>query len=188
MSDSNYCLSLHQFILNSSILKLVIKMIKKHFLITLAVVIIALLTLSFVQQATVKKYKCLIQLTNYKGEGAYIVVSLINPEGKYEQTLQILGDDPEWYDDLTQWWKFYGKRQTIDGITGATISGGERAIKILTIDDSKLNKGYKIRFETAVEDEYYYAKDAEVEFKTENLNTKIEGKGYIRYVRLMPND
>ena len=161
---------------------------KKHFLITLAVGIIALFTLSFVQQATVKKYKCLIQLTNYKGEGAYIVVSLINPEGKYEQTLQILGDDPEWYDDLTQWWKFYGKRQTIDGITGATISGGERAVKILTIDDSKLNKGYKIRFETAVEDEYYYAKDAEVEFKTENLNTKIEGKGYIRYVRLMPND
>ena len=40
---------------------------------------------------------------------------------------------------------------------------------------------------TAVEDDYYYAKDAEIELKKENLNTKVEGKGYIRYVRLMPN-
>ena len=160
----------------------------KKRLLLMVTLVVALFTVSFVaQQATAKKYKCLIQLTNYKGEGAYIVVSLINPQGKYEQTLQVLGDDPEWYDDLTEWWKFYGKRQTIDGITGATISGGERAVKVLTLDESKFDKGYKIRFETAVEDEYYYAKDAEIDLKTENLNTKIDGKGYIRYVRLMPN-
>lgn len=101
--------------------------------------------------------------------------------------MQVLGDDPEWYDDLTEWWKFYGKRQTIDGITGETISGGERAVKVLTLDENKFDKGYKIRFETAVEDDYYYAKDAEIELKKENLNTKVEGKGYIRYVRLMSN-
>ena len=147
---------------------------KKKLLLTVAVVV-ALLTVSFVaQQATVKKYKCLIQLTNYKGDGAYIVASLINPQGKC-------------YDDLTEWWKVYGKRQTIDGITGETISGGERAVKVLTLDENKFDKGYKIRFETAVEDDYYYAKDAEIELKKENLNTKVEGKGYIRYVRLMPN-
>ena len=160
---------------------------KKKYLITALVTVVALLTASFVQQTTSKKYKCLIQLTNYKGDGAYIVASLINPQGKYEQTLQVLGDDPEWYSELTEWWKFYGKRQTIDGITGATISGGERAVKVLTLDENKFDKGYKIRFETAVEDDYYYAKDAEIELKKENLNTKVEGKGYIRYVRLMPN-
>ena len=161
---------------------------KKKYLITALVAVVALLTASFVQQTTSKKYKCLMQLTNYKGDGAYIVASLINPQGKYEQTLQVLGDDPEWYSELTEWWKFYGKRQTIDGITGATISGGERAVKVITIEDSKLNKGYKIRFETAVEDNKYYTQDAEVELKTENLNTKINGKGYIRYVRIMAND
>ena len=161
---------------------------KKKYLITALVAVVALLTASFVQQTTSKKYKCLIQLTNYKGDGAYIVASLINPQGKYEQTLQVLGDDPEWYSELTEWWKFYGKRQTIDGITGATISGGERAVRVITIEDSKLNKGYKIPFETAVEDNKYYTQDAEVELKTENLNTKINGKGYIRYVRIMAND
>ena len=69
---------------------------KKKYLITALVAVVALLTASFVQQTTSKKYKCLIQLTNYKGDGAYIVASLINPQGKYEQTLQVLGDDPLW--------------------------------------------------------------------------------------------
>ena len=126
-----------------------------------------------------------IRSSSWAQEG---LVKLLNPQGKYEQTLQVLGDDPEWYSELTEWWKFYGKRQTIDGITGATISGGERAVRVITIEDSKLNKGYKIRFETAVEDNKYYTQDAEVELKTENLNTKINGKGYIRYVRIMAND
>jgi hypothetical protein len=148
----------------------------------------AIIAFSFTQQASSKKYKCLIQLTNYKGEGAYVVASLIDPQGKYERTLQVIGDDPEWYSELTEWWKFYGKRKVIDGITGATIKAGERTVKVLDIDDSKMNKGYKIRFETAVEDEYYYAKDAEVVLSTENLNVKVEGKGYIRYVRLILND
>ena len=58
---------------------------KSSLMIALAVVV--LLVVGFVAQVETKKYKCLIQLTNYKGEGAYIVASLINPEGKYEQTL-----------------------------------------------------------------------------------------------------
>ena len=55
---------------------------KSSLIIALAVVV--LLAVGFVAQVETKKYKCLIQLTNYKGEGAYIVASLINPEGKYE--------------------------------------------------------------------------------------------------------
>ncbi len=156
----------------------------KHFL---WVISVAFVVFSFTTQSPSTKYKCMIQLTNYDGEGAYIVVSLINPQGKYEKTLQVLGDDPEWYSDLPEWWKFYGKRETIDAITGATISGGERAIKIIEIEDSKINKGYKIRFETAVEDQKYHVSDVEFELTSESVKSKVEGKGYIRYVRMMPN-
>ncbi|RZK67235.1 MAG: DUF2271 domain-containing protein, partial [Pedobacter sp.] len=49
------------------------------------------------------------------------------------------------------------------------------------------NKGYKLRFETAVEDNKYYVKDAEIPLTTEGLAAKTEGTGYIRYVRLSPN-
>lgn len=151
------------------------------------VVTIAFVGFSFTKTQSSTQYKCMIQLANYEGEGAYIVVSLINPEGKYEKTLQVLGDDPEWYSDIPEWWKFYGKRQIIDGITGATISGGQRAIKVLTIDNDKLNKGYKLRFETSVEDQDYHATDVEFELTAESVKSKVDGTGYIRYVRMMPN-
>ena len=36
--------------------------------------------------------KCLIQMINYNGEGAYVIVSLINPKGDYEKTLYVHGE------------------------------------------------------------------------------------------------
>ena len=159
----------------------------KSLKITLSITLLSALLWSFTT-ITTTKYKCMIQMTNYTGEGAYVVVSLINPNGDYDQTLFVQGDDEEWYYDITQWWKFQGKvRADIDAITGATIAGGERAINVLDIDDSKINKGYKLRFETAVEDQEYYTKDIEFDLTTENLKAKHDGKGFIRYVRLMPN-
>lgn len=135
------------------------------------------------------KYKCMIQLKNYDGEGAYVVVSILDKEGKYLETLQVLGDDDEWYHEIYQWWDFYGKkRNDIDAVTGATISGGQRAIKVLEIDADKIDAGYKIRFETAVEDQEYYADDVEFELTSENVKNKFEGKGFIRYVRMMPQN
>ncbi len=132
-------------------------------------------------------YKCMIQLTNYTGEGAYIVISLINPKGEYEKTLYVLGDDDEWYFDITEWWQFQGKvRADIDAITGATISGGERSISVIEIEDDKIDAGYKIRFETAVEDQEYFVDDVEFELTSESINGKFEGKGFIRYVRMLP--
>lgn len=157
-------------------------MIKK----TVAILILMLGILAFTTSES-KKYKCMIQMTNYEGEGAYIIVSLLNPEGAYEKTLYVQGDDDEWYSDITEWWKFHGKVRTdIDAITGATINGGNRAISVIEIPDDKLNKGYKIRFETAVEDQKYYTSDVEFDLTTESVNSKVEGNGYIRYIRMLP--
>jgi hypothetical protein len=129
----------------------------------------------------------MIQMKNYTGEGAYIVISLLDPEGKYEETLYVQGDDDEWYFDITEWWDFQGKKRAdIDAITGETISGGERKISVIRIPDDKLNKGYKLRFETAVEDQEYHKDDVEFDLNLENIKTKIEGKGFIRYIRMMP--
>ncbi|MCK7589319.1 DUF2271 domain-containing protein [Subsaxibacter sp. CAU 1640] len=144
---------------------------------------------SHTMQPPSTKYKCMIQMTNYTGEGAYVVISLINPKGDYEQTLYVQGDDAEWYNTVEEWWKkFYGKKRTnIDAITGATISGGKRTVSVIDIDDSKLNSGYKIRFETAVEDQEYYKSDVEFELTSESVKGKVDGTGFIRYVRIMPN-
>ncbi len=157
---------------------------------TIPVLILLISVFSLVGFTSVKSssaYKCMIQLTNYTGEGAYVVISLINPEGKYEKTLYVLGDDDEWYFDITEWWKFQGKvRADIDAVTGATISGGERSISVIQIDDDKIDTGYKIRFETAVEDQEYYTQDVEFELTSASVKGKHEGSGFIRYVRMLP--
>lgn len=145
--------------------------------------------MSFKTKAPATKYKCMIQMTNYTGEGAYVVISLINPKGDYEKTLYVQGEDSEWYNTIEAWWKtFYGQKRTkLDAITGATISGGGRNITIIDIEDSKINSGYKIRFETAVEDQKYHTSDVEFELTSETVKTKKDGTGFIRYVRMMPN-
>lgn len=137
---------------------------------------------SFAQTST---YKCMLQLKNYKGEGAYVVASLLDDKGKYVKTLAVMGDDDQWYKTVKEWHKFQKvKKEKLDAITGASISPGSRAAKVFKIEDQLLNKGYKIRFETAVEDEPYYKDDIEIPLSTSEITQKYEGKGYIRFVKL----
>ncbi|CCH53211.1 hypothetical protein BN8_02288 [Fibrisoma limi BUZ 3] len=143
---------------------------------------------SIAQQSGTSQYKCMIQMTNYMGEGAYIVVSLINGKGAYEKTLYVLGSDKKWYPDVKEWHKALGKKTpNISAITGASVAGGDRSVVMLDIDNAKINKDYKLRFESAVEDKNYHVKDLEIPLTTEALSAKSEGTGYIRYVRFSPN-
>jgi hypothetical protein len=152
----------------------------------LKISLIALICLSsFQASAQTSKYKCMLQMSNYMGEGAYIVVSLVNPKGEYDKTLYVMGDNKKWYKTLKEWHKFYSKKPTdISAKTGASVTGGDRSITTLEIEDAKINKGYKLRFESAVEDNKYYTADLEIPLTTEGIAAKTEGKGYIRYVRL----
>ncbi len=144
------------------------------------------ITTSFENKEAVTRYRCLVQMINYSGEGAYVIVSLIDPEGRYENTLYILGDDDQWYHEIDEWWSYFGKKKReVDGITGATLSGGARKVIAFDIEDAKMDKGYKIRFETSVEDQKYYPVDLEIPLTSEMPTTPLKGKGYIRYVRMM---
>lgn len=138
---------------------------------------------------TRSKVKCMVQLTNYSGEGAYIVVSVLDSDGNYLDTLYVLGDDDEWYPDLASWWKYFESvgKPKVDAITGATIAGGERSIFVLEIEESMIDKGNLLRFETAVEDQKYYGNDLQIPLTSENLKGNFNGTGYIRYVRMIPN-
>lgn len=151
----------------------------------LGVTALLLSLLSFQASAQTSKYKCMLQMSNYMGEGAYIVVSLINAKGDYVKTLYVMGDDKKWYKTLKEWHKFYAKKpENISAKTGASVTGGDRSITTIEIEDDKINKGFKLRFETAVEDHKYNTADLEIPLTTEGIATKTEGKGYIRYVRL----
>jgi len=151
------------------------------------ITIIASLGVSSVAQAQTTKYKCMIQMTNYMGEGAYMVVSIVDAKGAYDKTLYVLGSDKKWYKDLKEWHKAFSKKPSnLSAITGASVTGGDRSVVVLEIENAKLNANYKIRFESAVEDKPYYVKDLEVPLTTDGLAAKSEGTGYIRYVRFSP--
>jgi len=154
----------------------------------ICLVLALLISKPFASSAQTSKYKCMVQMSNYMGEGAYIVVSLVDSKGAYEKTLYVMGSDKKWYKNLKEWHKFYSKKPTnISAITGASVSGGDRSVTVLEIEDAKINKGYTLRFETSVEDKIYNVKDLEIPLTTEGLSAKTEGKGYIRYVRFSPN-
>ncbi len=155
--------------------------------------VLVVLALIMVQSATsvaqTTKYKCMIQMTNYMGDGAYIVISLIDSKGAYEKTLYVLGSDKKWYKTLKEWNKFYLKKPSsvVSAITGASVTGGDRSVNVIELDNSKINAGYKLRFESAVEDKAYNVKDVEIPLTTQALDAKTEGAGYIRYVRFSAN-
>lgn len=131
------------------------------------------------------KYKCMIQMISYEGEAAYVVVSLINPSGAYEKTLAVLGTDKQWYNTLKDWYKFQTKtKEKLSAVTGASVNGGDRAMRTLEIEDAKLNKGYKLRFESAVEEKKYHVADVEIPLTTEAVTEVAKGKGYIKMVKL----
>jgi len=147
----------------------------------------AFILLSFSKYMETTNIKCMVQMTNYSGLRAYVIISLIDPSGNYEKTLHVRGEDKEWYSEITMWWKFYGKlRPKIDAISGATIGGGERVISVFKIPNEKIDTGYSIRFESAVEEQGYYSDDVEFKLTSESIKSKVEGKGFIRYVRMMP--
>lgn len=155
-------------------------------IIKLALTGFAILLLSAQLQAQTSKYKCMLQMTNYTGLEAYVVVSLIDAKGQYEKTLYIMGPDKQWYNGFKEWNKYLSKKnENLSAVTGASIAAGDRSITTFSIDESKMNKGYTLRFESSVEDQNYHVTDVEIPLTTEGITLKKEGKGYIRYVKLI---
>ena len=143
---------------------------------------------SFINFQPSVSYKCMIQMMNYTGEKAYVAVSLIDPNNNYVKTMYVQGDDEEWFPDLKEWWTFSdASNEKIDGISGATIGNGARNIISLGFDASQIDSGYKLRFESAVENQEYFPIDAEVPLNSETIKNKVDGKGYIRFIRMVPS-
>jgi len=135
--------------------------------------------------AQTSKYKCLVQMNGYTGEAAYVVISLINPQGAYDKTLYVLGSDKQWYNTLKEWHKYQTKTKAkLSAITGASVAGGDRAVHVIELEEAKMNKGYKLRFESAVEEQKYHVTDVEIPLTAEGLAERANGTGYVRFVKL----
>lgn len=148
-------------------------------------IVVLFISFSIPSIAQSGKYKCMLQMISYEGEAAYVVISLINPKGEYEKTLSVLGPDKKWYNTLKEWDKYQEKtKEKLSAVTGASVGGGDRAVRTIEIEDAKIDKGYKLRFESAVEEQKYHITDAEIPLTTEGITERVNGNGYIRFVKL----
>ena len=152
-----------------------------------------LITLSLSPKKESISVKCMIEMKDYNGEGAYINISIVNNEN-YLKTIYVLGNDKAWFSEMKSFWKYIRDNKLyldkdfypiIDGISGATISGNQKRVIILKIPKSFLNKNHQIRFETAVEDEGYFANDVNFVLSKKGLNKSYAGQGFIRNVKFI---
>lgn len=125
-----------------------------------------------------------VALNEYVGPEAYFAVYLVNPEGRYEQTLWHSGPEKMWWPDEKRWFGYFSRSPAdIDSITGASTAAGTRRVLRINIDPEWVDAGYTMRVETSVEAGDNHQIDAEVELTHENERVKTPGMGYVRYLR-----
>lgn len=151
------------------------------------IILFLLLNLIFLGQAKSQEkvnIKCMLELTEYQGEGAYLVVSLLDKNENYLRTLQVFGKEKRWYKDLPYWFRFYSNNEiSLDAMFGASISSNQRKVFLFTVLKEEMNSGKIIRFESSVEDNNYHEKDIQVGLKDSNIGVNIPGLGYIKHVK-----
>jgi hypothetical protein len=160
--------------------------------------IIIAIFLSFLSFFSVKKeeatldIKCMVQMIDYRGEGAYFVISVVDANNNYLKTLYVMGNDKTWFSEMKAFWQYLRANNLytderfyplIDGISGATISGGQRRVFPIQIPVQLLNKGYRLRFETAVEDKGYNTEDVALNLNQTALSENYQGSGFIQQIK-----
>jgi hypothetical protein len=147
-----------------------------------AITLIALSLCSFSQarQLTVQ-----VQIKNYEGESSYSALYLVNPSGRYEQTLWVSGTEEKYYEEgLGRWWKYLSRKpQPIDGVTGASTAAGDRYLVKVEVPDTVFSEGYSLRVETSVEDQENHSVDIEVPISPDTENQKLPGQGWVSFLR-----
>jgi hypothetical protein len=123
-------------------------------------------------------------LVQYSGHAAYLAVYLANPDGSYNSTLWVAGRKSKYYGDLRGWARAAsaGGSLNLDGITGASVGGGETLTVHTKLADTLLDAGYTIHIDTAVENGGNYADDAIVELTS--TPTTASGNGYVNTISL----
>lgn len=120
-------------------------------------------------------------LVNYSGNAAYLAVYLARPDGTFEQTLWVSGTKQRYLGELSGWVSAMRRSGAtgvqLDGITGASIGGGQTLTVKAELADALIDAGYTIHVETAVEHGGEYADDAVAPLSS--AGQTVDGAGYV---------
>lgn len=121
------------------------------------------------------------QLSQYRGDGAYLAIYVTDAAGVYQQTLWVAGKKSKYYKHLSGWARgSHRRRAEYDGLTGASVTQGERLQITVDLDDALIDSGYQIRVDAAVEDMGDRPAEIIVPITTEGGGQPVYGQGYVQ--------
>lgn len=92
-------------------------------------------------------------LKDYRGNEAYLAIYVTDAQGAYQRTLWVAGKKAKYYKHLRDWVQGGGSKPAeFDGLTGASVGGGETLEVAVELEDALIDAGYEIRIDSAVED------------------------------------
>jgi hypothetical protein len=118
-------------------------------------------------------------MVRYSGHAAYLAVYLTDPSGAYHSTLWVSGHKTKYYGTLRGWVQGVSRVGSVnlDGITGASVGGGETLTVHADLADTLIDAGYQVHIDTAVEDGGEFTDDAVVDLTS--TPATVDGTGYV---------
>lgn len=121
------------------------------------------------------------QLHDYGGQGAYLAIYLVNPQGQCASTLWVAGRKAKYHKHLSDWKRLCGNA-SINGITGASVGAGRTLKVTLDLADALIDAGYEIRVDASVENMRDSPSEVRVPLSASQAGKPQAGKQYIQAV------
>jgi len=120
------------------------------------------------------------QMANYRGPGAYLAIYVTDASGAYQSTLWVAGGKAKYYRHLRDWVRgISAAGGSIDGITGASVGGGQTLTVNASVADALIDAGYQIRVDSAVEEAGEYSAEIIVPLEQAHSGVPVSGPGYV---------
>jgi len=119
------------------------------------------------------------QVVRYSGNAAYLAVYLTDSSGVYQRTLWVSGRKMRYLGEMRGWAAGASRDSalTFDGISGASVGGGQTLTVHADLADSLIDAGYQIHVDSAVENGGVYSNDAVIGLAS--TPSTVAGTGYV---------
>ena len=147
----------------------------------LAAALVLATALSVPSLAYAKDLTIEAQIATYRGPNAFLAIYLTKPDGSYDTTLWVAGQNQRYYRHLRNWVRGISSAGgNIDCISGASVGAGQTLTIHASVADAMIDAGYQIHVDSAVENGGEYPNDVVMPLAQANSGHAAVGTGYVQ--------